>query len=138
MKEVVKREIIKWLDVEVIYPIADSEWVSPVQCAPKKGGMPIITNEDNELIPTLTITGWRTCIDYHMLNAVTKKDHFSYLYLIKCCICLLERSTTTFWMATLVITRSQLHRKSSIRPHLHVLMSRLPFLACHLGLPETF
>ncbi|MDV3194107.1 MAG: hypothetical protein Q8835_03660, partial [Sweet potato little leaf phytoplasma] len=39
MKEVVKKEVIKWLDVGIIYPIADSNWVSPVQCVPKKEGV---------------------------------------------------------------------------------------------------
>ena len=37
MREVVKKEIIMWLNVVVIYPIADSNWVFPVQCVPKKG-----------------------------------------------------------------------------------------------------
>ena len=49
MQEVVKKEIIKWLDVEVIYPIADSSWVCHVQCVPKKGGMIVVPNEKNEL-----------------------------------------------------------------------------------------
>ena len=57
MKEVVKKEIIKWLDAGVIYPISDSSWVSPVQCVPKKGGMTVIMNSKNELIPTRTVTG---------------------------------------------------------------------------------
>ncbi|CAN6462277.1 unnamed protein product [Victoria cruziana] len=30
MKEVVKKEIIKWLDAGIIFPISDSEWVTPV------------------------------------------------------------------------------------------------------------
>jgi len=76
MKEVVKKEIIKWLDAGVIYPISDSSWVSPVQCVPKKGGMTVIMNSKNELIPTRTVTGWRICMDYRKLNATTKKDHF--------------------------------------------------------------
>ena len=37
MKEVVRKEVLKWLDVEVIYPISDSSWVSPEQVVPKKG-----------------------------------------------------------------------------------------------------
>ena len=45
MQEVVKKEIIKWLDAGVIYPIADSSWVCPVQCVPKKGGMNVVPNE---------------------------------------------------------------------------------------------
>ena len=44
IKEVVKKEIIKWLDAEIIYPIADSSWVSPVQCVPNKGGITVIAN----------------------------------------------------------------------------------------------
>ncbi|GJW92636.1 reverse transcriptase domain-containing protein [Tanacetum coccineum] len=54
MKEVVKKEIIKLLDAGIIYAIEDSPWVSPVHCVPKKGGMTVVTNEDNELVPTRT------------------------------------------------------------------------------------
>ncbi|MCI57319.1 hypothetical protein A2U01_0078570, partial [Trifolium medium] len=59
MKQVVKKEIIKWSDVGVIYPISDSVWVSPVQCVPKKGGIIVVANEKNKLIPTKAVTGWR-------------------------------------------------------------------------------
>ena len=76
MKEVVKKEIIKWLDAGIIYPISDSSWVSPVQCVPKKGGVIVVPNENNELIPTRTVTGWRICMDYRKLNEATRKDHF--------------------------------------------------------------
>ena len=76
MKEVVKKEVIKWLDAGIIYQISDSSWVSPVQCVPKKGGMTVITNEQDELIPTRTVTGWRVCMDYRKLNEATRKDHF--------------------------------------------------------------
>ncbi|KAL4379078.1 hypothetical protein GQ457_02G025900 [Hibiscus cannabinus] len=76
MKDVVRKEILKWLDAGIIYPISDSEWVSPVQCVPKKGGITVISNEKNELIPTRTVTGWRVCMDYRKLNKATLKDHF--------------------------------------------------------------
>ncbi|PIN19259.1 DNA-directed DNA polymerase [Handroanthus impetiginosus] len=76
MKEVVKKEIIKWLDAGIIYPISDSSWVSPVQCVPKKGEITVVPNMHNELIPTRTITGWRVCMDYRKLNKATRKDHF--------------------------------------------------------------
>ena len=36
MKEVVRKEVLKWLDAGVIYPISDSSWVSPVQVVPRK------------------------------------------------------------------------------------------------------
>ncbi|GJV68903.1 reverse transcriptase domain-containing protein [Tanacetum coccineum] len=76
MKEVVRKEIIKLLDVGIIYPIKDSPWVSPIYCVPKKGGMTIVTNEKNELVPTRTITSWCVSIDYQKLNEATRKDHF--------------------------------------------------------------
>jgi hypothetical protein len=43
---------------------------------PKKGGMTVIHNEENELIPQWTVTGWRMCIDYWKLNKSTRSDHF--------------------------------------------------------------
>ncbi|GKC07022.1 hypothetical protein Tco_0998632, partial [Tanacetum coccineum] len=74
--EVIKKEVVKLLDAGLIYPISDSPWVSPVHCVPKKGGMTVVENEDNELIPTRLVTGWRVCIDYRKLNDATRKDHF--------------------------------------------------------------
>ncbi|GJS23005.1 reverse transcriptase domain-containing protein [Tanacetum coccineum] len=38
--------------------------------------MTVVENEDNELIPTRLVTGWRICIDYRKLNDATRKDHF--------------------------------------------------------------
>ncbi|KAM1203414.1 hypothetical protein ACFX2J_019249 [Malus domestica] len=76
MMEVVKKEIIKLLDCGVIYPISDSRWVSPIQCVPKKSGVTVVENAENELVPTWIQTGWRVCIDYRKLNATTRKDHF--------------------------------------------------------------
>ncbi|GJT25885.1 reverse transcriptase domain-containing protein [Tanacetum coccineum] len=63
IKEVVKKEVIKLLDVGLISPISDSPWVSPVQVVPKKGGMTVVKNEKDELIPQLTVTGWRLIED---------------------------------------------------------------------------
>ncbi|GJV90817.1 reverse transcriptase domain-containing protein [Tanacetum coccineum] len=74
--EVIKQEVIKLLDAGLIYPISDSPWVSPVYCVPKKGGITVVKNEENELIPTRLVTGWRVCIDYRKLNDATRKDHF--------------------------------------------------------------
>ncbi|KAM2222571.1 hypothetical protein ACFXTI_016707 [Malus domestica] len=76
MIEVVKKEVIKLLDCGVIYPISDSKWVSPVQCVPKKSGVTVVANVENELVPTRIQTGWRVCINYRKLNATTRKDHF--------------------------------------------------------------
>nr|GEX86395.1 reverse transcriptase domain-containing protein [Tanacetum cinerariifolium] len=53
-----------------------SPWVSPIHCVPQKGGITVVTNENDELVPTRTVTGWRVCIDYRKLNEATAKDHF--------------------------------------------------------------
>nr|GEX22886.1 reverse transcriptase domain-containing protein [Tanacetum cinerariifolium] len=74
--DVIKQEVIKLLDVGLIYPISDSPWVNPVHCVPKKGCFTVVENEDNELIPTRLGTGWRVYIDYRKLNEATRKDHF--------------------------------------------------------------
>ncbi|GJS28874.1 reverse transcriptase domain-containing protein [Tanacetum coccineum] len=62
--DVIKKEVEKLLDAGLIYPISDSPWVSPVHCVPKKGGFTVVANDENELIPTRLVTGWRVCIDY--------------------------------------------------------------------------
>jgi hypothetical protein len=51
MREVVKKEVLKLLKAGVIYPVSDSKWVSTEQMVLKKGGMIVICNEKNELIP---------------------------------------------------------------------------------------
>ena len=83
MKDVVRKKVLKWLNVGFIYAISDSLWVSPVHVVPKEGGFTVIRNEKNELIPTRTVTGWKVCIDYRKLNTVTKKDHFPLLSIDK-------------------------------------------------------
>nr|GEV31626.1 reverse transcriptase domain-containing protein [Tanacetum cinerariifolium] len=82
----VKNEDLKQVDATMTKPSIEEppklelkelpQWVSPVHCVPKKGGMTVIENEDNELIPTRLVTGWRVCIDYRKLNDATRKDHF--------------------------------------------------------------
>ncbi|GJS00147.1 reverse transcriptase domain-containing protein [Tanacetum coccineum] len=74
--DVIKKEVEKLLDARLIYPISDSPWVSPVHCVPKKGGFTVVENDENELILTRLVTGWRVCIDYRKLNEATRKDHF--------------------------------------------------------------
>ena len=76
MKDVVRKEVLKWLNAGFIYAISDNYWVSPVHVVPKKGGFILIRNERDELIPTRTVAGWRVCIDYRKLNIATRKYHF--------------------------------------------------------------
>ena len=76
MQEVVHTEVLKLLQVDIIYPISDSPWVSPTQEVPKKSGVTTVQNEKGEDLPTRLTTDWRVCIDYRRLNEVTRKDHF--------------------------------------------------------------
>ena len=77
MKEVVRKEVLKWMNAGFVYSISDSLWVSPVHVVPKKGGFTVERNEKNQLIPTRTVTGWRVCIVYRKLNITTRNYHFT-------------------------------------------------------------
>ncbi|CAM8892832.1 unnamed protein product [Rhodiola kirilowii] len=76
MMEIVQKEIQKLLDADVIYPISDSQWVSPVHVVPKKSGITVEEDAEGNMVTTRIKNGWRMCIDYRKLNAVTRKDHF--------------------------------------------------------------
>jgi hypothetical protein len=84
MREVVKEEVLKFLHTGIIYPVPHSEWVSPVQVVPKKGGMTVVKNERNELIPQRTVTSWRMCIDYRNATKPKGKITFHCPSLMKC------------------------------------------------------
>ena len=76
MQEAVHAEIMKLLANGIIYPIFDSQWVSPVHAVPKKLGFTVVKNENKELVETRLPTKIRVCIDYRKLNTATRKDHF--------------------------------------------------------------
>ncbi|GKC83233.1 reverse transcriptase domain-containing protein [Tanacetum coccineum] len=65
----VKDKIVKLLDSGLIYPISDSSWFIPIHVVPKKGGMTVVLNDNNE------------CIDYRKLNDATRKDHFPFPFI---------------------------------------------------------
>ena len=73
----VRKEVIRLLETNIIYPTADSKWVSFVHCVPKMRGTIVVPNKYSELIPQ--ITGNRMCIDYRKLNKATYKYHYSLL-----------------------------------------------------------
>ena len=74
MKEAVRKEVFKWLNVDFIYAILRSPWVSPIHVVPKKSGFTVIRNEKNELIPTRIVIRCIVCIVYRKLNNATRKD----------------------------------------------------------------
>ncbi|GJT96895.1 hypothetical protein Tco_1092413 [Tanacetum coccineum] len=77
IKEVVKKEVIKLLDAGLIYPISDSPWVSPVQVVPKKGGMTVVKNEKDEIIPQWTVTGK---ITFHFHSSIKCSNDWLGMY----------------------------------------------------------
>lgn len=74
------KRVIKLLNSGIIFPIFDRKWVSSVECVAKKYGMMLVVNENNELIPTRTVTCWRIYIDYRKLNNTISKSHYLPLY----------------------------------------------------------
>ncbi|CAM8963480.1 unnamed protein product [Rhodiola kirilowii] len=76
MMEIVQKEIQKLLNADVLYPISDSQWVSPVHVVPKKTEITVEEDAKGKMVTTRVKNGWRMCIDYRKLNAITRKDHF--------------------------------------------------------------
>ena len=127
MKEVVREEVLKLLDVGIIYPISDSQWVSPVQVVPKKSGITVVENEKNELIPTRVQTGWRVCIDYRKLNNVSRKDHFPLPFIDQ----MLERLAGHAYYCFLDgYSGYNLPLKIKKKPHSLALLEHLHIVAC--------
>ncbi|XP_062094160.1 uncharacterized protein LOC133800222 [Humulus lupulus] len=79
--EVVKKEILKLLNVGVIYPISNNKWVIPFQVVPKKADITVVRNDEDELVPMRVQIGWQVCIDYRKLNTATRKDHFHFPFI---------------------------------------------------------
>nr|GEX49618.1 reverse transcriptase domain-containing protein [Tanacetum cinerariifolium] len=135
--EAIKKEVLKLLDVGLIYPMSDSPWVSPVHCVPKKGGFTVVENEKNELIPTRLVTGWRVCIDYQKLNDVTCKDHFPLPFMEQ----MLERLAGNEYYCFLDGFSGYflipVDPKIKKRPHSRILMERLPTVACLLAYEKS-
>ncbi|CAM8943936.1 unnamed protein product [Rhodiola kirilowii] len=68
--EIVQKEIQKLLDADVIYPISDRQWVSPMHVVPKKTGVTVEEDAEGNMVTTRVKNGWRMYIDYRKLNAV--------------------------------------------------------------------
>nr|GEW32983.1 reverse transcriptase domain-containing protein [Tanacetum cinerariifolium] len=98
--DVMKKEVEKLLDAGLIYPISYSPWVSSIHCVPKKGGMTVITNDENKLVLTRLVTRWRVCIDYQKLNEATRRIISLYRSWTKCLRDSHEMNTIVFSMVS--------------------------------------
>jgi hypothetical protein len=141
MKDVVRNEVLKLLGAGIIYPIADSRWVSPVHCIPKKGGMTVVPNENNELIPQRVVVGYRMCIDYRKVNKVTKKDHYPLPFIDQ----MLERLSKKthfcfldgfFGFSQIVVRKEDQEKTTFTCPYGTYAYRRMPFGLCNA--PATF
>nr|GFB98655.1 hypothetical protein [Tanacetum cinerariifolium] len=131
--DVIKKEVEKLLDVGLIYPIFDGPWVSPIHCVPKKGGMTVITNDENELVPTRLVTGWRVCIDYRKLNEATRKVTSHFPSWTRCWKDSQGMSIIVSSMVFPATFRFSSTQKTKRKPRLHVPMELLLTSACRLA-----
>nr|GEV78273.1 reverse transcriptase domain-containing protein [Tanacetum cinerariifolium] len=115
--------------------------VSPIHCVPKKGGITVVENENNELIPTRLVTEWRVCIDYRKLNDATRKDHFPLLFMDQ----MLERlaGKELYWFLDgfsgyfqILINPPDKENTTFTCPYRTFAYRRMPFGLCNA--PETF
>jgi hypothetical protein len=84
MREVVRKEVLELLHTRISYPVPYSEWVSHVHVVLKKGGITIVENDKNELIPQCIIIGWQMCIVIKNLTRLQRKITSHYPSLTRC------------------------------------------------------
>nr|GEV74201.1 reverse transcriptase domain-containing protein [Tanacetum cinerariifolium] len=131
--DVIKKDVIKLLDAGMIYPISDSPWVSPIHCVPKKGGMTVVTNENNKLILTRLVTGWRVYIDYRKLNDDIRKDHFPLPFMDQMLEILARNEFYCFLNGFQCISKSLKIPKTRRKQLSHALMELSLTVACPLA-----
>jgi hypothetical protein len=133
MREVVKKEVLKLYQAGIIYPVPHSKWVSPVQVVPKKGGMTVVRNEKNELIPQPIVTEWRMCMTIKNSTRLQRKTTSRYPSLIKCWNGLQTTLSFVSLMAILDITKSRSTQMIKIRLLSHAHMELMHTDKYHLG-----
>nr|GFA14440.1 reverse transcriptase domain-containing protein [Tanacetum cinerariifolium] len=141
--DVIKKEVEKLLDARLIYPISDSPWPlgeSHSLCT-KEGWHDRHKKDENELVPTRLVTGWRVCIDYRKLNEATRKDHFPLPFMDQ----MLERLAGNeyycfldgfFGYFQIPIDPKEKEKTTFTCPYGTFAYKRMPFGLCNA--PETF
>lgn len=81
MSYVIKKKVLKILEVRIIYPISHSQWVRTVHVVPKKGGVTLVKNDKGESVAKRIETGWRMFIGYRKINKETRKDHIPFQFI---------------------------------------------------------
>ncbi|RDX73541.1 Retrovirus-related Pol polyprotein from transposon 17.6, partial [Mucuna pruriens] len=125
------KEVTKLLTTGIIYPISDSQWVSPVQVVPKKSRMTVMRNQQDELVPMWIQNSWRK----------TRKDHFPLPFIDQVLEKLLGKSHYYFldgfsgYMQIHIAPEDQ-HKTTFTCPFGTFAYSRMPFGLCNA--PSTF
>jgi hypothetical protein len=141
MKELVRNEVLKLLNPGIIYPIADSRWVSLVHYVPEKRGITVVPNENNELIPQRVVVGYRLCIDFRKVNNVTKKYHYPLPFIDQ----MLERLSKKthfcfldgyFGFSQIAVKKQDQEKTTFTCPYGTYAYGRMPFGLCNA--PATF
>jgi hypothetical protein len=112
LRDIVKEELQKLLNVNFIYPISDSRWVSPLVAVLKKNGK------------------WRICVDYRELSKATLRDYFPFPFIDQVLDTLSGKKYFSFWMGLADTIKSKLPQK---------IRRRIPLLAHGVPMPiESF
>ncbi|GJT79349.1 hypothetical protein Tco_1053691 [Tanacetum coccineum] len=116
----------------------DNHGSRPVVMCTKKGGITVVKNDDNDLIPTRLVTGWRVCID-RKLNEATRKDHFPLPFMDQMLERLVGNSNICFSHRLLGLFSDSIDPKDQKRQHSLAIwnvspIARMPFgYVCNLG-----
>nr|GEZ90088.1 reverse transcriptase domain-containing protein [Tanacetum cinerariifolium] len=134
--DVIKKEVEKLLDAGLIYPISDSPWVSPVHCVPKKGGFTVVENEENELIPTRLVTGWRGIFKFPLTLVIRKRQrspaHMDFFKISRPMTHLLKKNTPFIFSGDCIKAFQTLKKKLTKAPILIAPNWDMPFeLMCN-------
>ncbi|XP_062158732.1 uncharacterized protein LOC133866209 [Alnus glutinosa] len=63
------------------WTIDDSKWLSPIHDMPKRAGLTVVENKDDEFVPTRIQSGWRTRKDYRKVHVAKRKAYFSHPFI---------------------------------------------------------
>ena len=133
MMDVVKAEFLKLLQANIIFLISNSEWVSPTQVILKNSGVTVVRYNGGELVPTRVQKGWRVCKDYCHLNAVTRKDYFSLVFIDQILEWLANQEFYYVLDGYSEHLQVPLHRTISIKLLLHVHLAHMHIDKCGLA-----
>ena len=101
----------------------------------------MVENENNELIPTRVVIGWRICMYYRKLNKSTRKDHFPLPFIDQMLDRLAGREYYYFLDGysgynQIAIAPKDQHKTTFTYPYGTFAFRRMPFGLCNA--PATF